>query len=209
MVRQYAEACVPLSWPDVHLPHWWHLNQARVPVPAIPTNGSSPLRELRRVPGHAVDSLLACSRPSTMLSARASRPTSRASRTPMSITRRKRRTSNLQHHHRGRLGWRWSRRRTPHRRSGWGTSSPLARPPGLGAVAVPPCRHQLRTYDVVAVYTLRAFTRTCQRKSTWLAPWLSLRRGSTLSGLASRRPSNALNRRPRRPRDHAIGIILS
>jgi hypothetical protein len=28
-VRLYAEAGVPLLWPDVHLPHGWHLNTRR------------------------------------------------------------------------------------------------------------------------------------------------------------------------------------
>jgi hypothetical protein len=37
MARLYAEAGMPLPWLDVHLPHGWNLNQARVHVTALPT----------------------------------------------------------------------------------------------------------------------------------------------------------------------------
>jgi hypothetical protein len=40
IARQFAEAGAPLPWPDVHLPHRWDLNQARVSDPAIPTRGT-------------------------------------------------------------------------------------------------------------------------------------------------------------------------
>jgi hypothetical protein len=36
VTRTFPDQGVPLSWPDVHLPHRWHLNQSRVPMPAIP-----------------------------------------------------------------------------------------------------------------------------------------------------------------------------
>jgi hypothetical protein len=40
--RLFMEASVLLPWPDIHLPHGWHLNQARVSVPAIPVRPYSP-----------------------------------------------------------------------------------------------------------------------------------------------------------------------
>jgi hypothetical protein len=46
MVHQFAEAGVPLPWPDVHLPHGWHLNQVWVPVPVIIVRGPARLREI-------------------------------------------------------------------------------------------------------------------------------------------------------------------
>jgi hypothetical protein len=46
MVHQFAEAGVPLPWPDGHLPHGLHLNQVWVPVPVIIVRGPARLREI-------------------------------------------------------------------------------------------------------------------------------------------------------------------
>jgi hypothetical protein len=48
VTHSFAEQGVPLSWPDVHLPHEWHLNQARVQVPAIPRAGHGRRRDILR-----------------------------------------------------------------------------------------------------------------------------------------------------------------
>jgi hypothetical protein len=69
MARLLAEAGMPCSWPDVHLSAGWHLNQIRVPVPAIPASGPARrwkicdrcaflLPNLRRDPAYSVDSPL-------------------------------------------------------------------------------------------------------------------------------------------------------
>lgn len=65
--RYFWEHGVPVSWPDMNLPHQWHLSLDRVPVQAVPNTDRARLAEihrrraqlpanLRRDPAYDVDS---------------------------------------------------------------------------------------------------------------------------------------------------------
>jgi hypothetical protein len=54
----YSEIGARLPCPDVHLPHGWNLNQARVPAPAIPLRGHACCQKILRRRVHLLSNLL-------------------------------------------------------------------------------------------------------------------------------------------------------
>jgi hypothetical protein len=46
--RWHWEHRIPLSYPNVILPHYWHLDPERIPVPAVPRSARAHAEEVRR-----------------------------------------------------------------------------------------------------------------------------------------------------------------
>ena len=46
--RWHWEDTIPLPYPDVILPHYWHLDPERIPVPAVPRSARAHAEEVRR-----------------------------------------------------------------------------------------------------------------------------------------------------------------